>query len=755
MASWLDKTGLTYFWGKIKSAILKDGIEYINGTQTAATGSWTGVTRDSSLYTGKTIAYRLPYAGSGNATLNLTLAGGGTTGAKEVYLNTTRATTHFGAGAVITMTYDGTRWRADSIPNSNNYDRRLHNQYVLAAANIPQYKICVGTSAGYKPVAASVTFDLAYPILYLSSANQSGQSYAVASGAQTAAMYEAIPSINVANTATVEGVAKNKTVFLKGTISGTTFTIASSNFLTCTVPSSEDNFYYIPIALVGNDWSTSATSKYYFAPRSEIYAYKNGGFKPIENATNVYQKVLALTGGNATLLSADAERDYLALEAGSHVTFNVQNYAGQGDPTVSQGQTGSNIDKIKINAAWPGASDIVSTLGTTAVNRATADASGNNIASTYANQNAFSNVKVGSTTVAADTKTDTLELVAGSNVTLTPDATNDKVTIAATDTTALGSMTGTLGVAHGGTGVATLGAGVVYHSASGTGALSIATAANLVSALGTTAVNRATGDANGDNIANTYYKKSELGSLFYGTCSTAAGTQAKAVTCPTFTSANLVAGTVINVTFTNAQTYNGAPTLNVNSTGAKNIRRNSGNNAARYEWYTGETVQFMYDGTYWIMVNGSMATTTYYGYTKLSDSTSSTDTALAATANAVKKAYDHADAVIATETGPLSLVNSAGGGALEGGGVWKSGNTVTVALQYSSTTAQSHSGNMTLATIPSAWAPPASVRVPLFTTVDWNYSSYKIGYMNIDENGNIAVEAPTTKVLFGSCTFVI
>lgn len=51
------------------------------------------------------------------------------------------------------------------------------------------------------------------------------------------------------------------------------------------------------------------------------------------------------------------------------------------------------------------------------------------------NQNAFSNIKVGSTTVAADTKTDTLELVAGSNVTLTPDATNDKVTIAAKDTT--------------------------------------------------------------------------------------------------------------------------------------------------------------------------------------------------------------------------------------------------------------------------------------------------------------------------------
>lgn len=54
---------------------------------------------------------------------------------------------------------------------------------------------------------------------------------------------------------------------------------------------------------------------------------------------------------------------------------------------------------------------------------------------TAQNQNAFSNVTVGSTTVSADSATDTLTLVAGSNVTLTPDATNDKVTIAATDTT--------------------------------------------------------------------------------------------------------------------------------------------------------------------------------------------------------------------------------------------------------------------------------------------------------------------------------
>ena len=51
------------------------------------------------------------------------------------------------------------------------------------------------------------------------------------------------------------------------------------------------------------------------------------------------------------------------------------------------------------------------------------------------NQNAFSNVKVGSTTLAADTKTDTLELAAGTGITLTPDVNSDKVTIKVTDNT--------------------------------------------------------------------------------------------------------------------------------------------------------------------------------------------------------------------------------------------------------------------------------------------------------------------------------
>ena len=53
--------------------------------------------------------------------------------------------------------------------------------------------------------------------------------------------------------------------------------------------------------------------------------------------------------------------------------------------------------------------------------------------SSYVNQNAFSNIKVGTTTVAADSATDTVEFVADGNISITPDATNNKITIGIND----------------------------------------------------------------------------------------------------------------------------------------------------------------------------------------------------------------------------------------------------------------------------------------------------------------------------------
>lgn len=91
------------------------------------------------------------------------------------------------------------------------------------------------------------------------------------------------------------------------------------------------------------------------------------------------------------------------------------------------------------------ASDLTSHTGNTTVHVTSTDKNNWNSAKTHAdsahapsnaeaNQNAFSNVTIGSTTISADTKTDTLTLV-GSNVTLTPDATNDKITFTVADGT--------------------------------------------------------------------------------------------------------------------------------------------------------------------------------------------------------------------------------------------------------------------------------------------------------------------------------
>jgi hypothetical protein len=124
---------------------------------------------------------------------------------------------------------------------------------------------------------------------------------------------------------------------------------------------------------------------------------------------------------------------------------------------------------------------------------------------------------------------------------------------------------------------------------------------------------------------------------YFATCDTAAATQAKVAVCEGFV---LEKGCAVNVQFTYGQTYNGEPTLNVGGTGAIAIKRGSATTGIRYQWSAYEVVQLVYNGTYWVEVNGQIATTTYYGPTKLSTSLASTSTSLAATASAAKALND-------------------------------------------------------------------------------------------------------------------
>lgn len=102
--------------------------------------------------------------------------------------------------------------------------------------------------------------------------------------------------------------------------------------------------------------------------------------------------------------------------------------------------------------------------------------------------------------------------------------------------------------------------------------------------------------------------------VYYGTCTTAAGTRAKTVTVSADQSFILRVGVIVGVKFSHTNTYSNVTsspiTLNVNSTGAKNIwyntthsgAGNTGTSTNAYG-YAGRTAYYMYDGTYWVWVS--------------------------------------------------------------------------------------------------------------------------------------------------------
>lgn len=96
-----------------------------------------------------------------------------------------------------------------------------------------------------------------------------------------------------------------------------------------------------------------------------------------------------------------------------------------------------------------------------------------------------------------------------------------------------------------------------------------------------------------------------LTNIYYGTCSTAAGTVAKVVTCANYPA--LTAGDVIFVKFSATNTGAvGSLTMNVNSKGAKAIKclRNGAisNLPAAGYLLANQTYMFWYDGTNWVTV---------------------------------------------------------------------------------------------------------------------------------------------------------
>ena len=138
---------------------------------------------------------------------------------------------------------------------------------------------------------------------------------------------------------------------------------------------------------------------------------------------------------------------------------------------------------------------------------------------------------------------------------------------------------------------------------------------------------------------------------YFGTCSTAEATQVKVVSCPGF---ELKTGSRIAVQFTYGNSAS-QPKLNVNGTGDKFICSTDGMSVIADIWRDKETVDFVYDGSWWIAIGCLYATTAYYGLTKLSSSISSSSTTLAANSYAVKRAYDRSSWTSISLTNALAI----------------------------------------------------------------------------------------------------
>ena len=262
----------------VADTALAQSIEYVVGTQNAATNLWTGVTQDNVLAIGKTIAYKLPFAGNSSAAkLTLTLADGTQTGQVPVRLNdNTNVTTHYPANTIIQMTYDGTAWKICNYnTNSNDVDRSLYGVAFAADAAIAAKKIAVLGTNDKLHVLNNAPFMIGCPPLYVATAYTTANA---SSGATRTSNYCYWgTAFDLTATHAVENAAAGKPVYIVGTLENGIFT-PSSTVLTCTEPTTEDGLFYMRLGMM----STVTTAV--LENEHPVYLYYDGLFMTYEEA---------------------------------------------------------------------------------------------------------------------------------------------------------------------------------------------------------------------------------------------------------------------------------------------------------------------------------------------------------------------------------------------------------------------------------------------------------------------------------------
>lgn len=265
-------------------------IEYIVGTQTAATNAWKGVTKDTALYVGKMIAYKLPVAGNSSAaTLTLTLAGGSTTSAIAIKRKGTgNVTTHYSAGEVIFMAYDGTYWQVNADYYSDSTGLYIYsNGFRLTAGatnKVWKYSLFARladgtyesftTSSGTGTSKAKNTHGfIPDGKIYWNSANTDY------SGVTNISAYEQYHSIDYRYTFNISttGIPASAYTYVKWTYDPTDGLLyLADNWFATALPTSADGFIY---QRIGSNYYASADYRGSLLLNNPYYVYRDGGIK--------------------------------------------------------------------------------------------------------------------------------------------------------------------------------------------------------------------------------------------------------------------------------------------------------------------------------------------------------------------------------------------------------------------------------------------------------------------------------------------
>ena len=307
---------------------------YVKGTQTAVTGAWTGELPEvDALYNGLTIDYWLPFAGSGNATLNLTLKGGTKTGAKNCYRdNANRLTTQVGANCICrliyqTVTISGTSysgwWLVRTLDNNTTDIVNLYegSAAFTAKSAVHRYQLLFQTDANIltplnnadnntgteKTMLTGVDFMPFGKIYYYNSTTNIS-----ANGNMTTALYYHRNGVDLRYTFNCgQTLTAHRDFYLKcAKQSNGMFRIVSGTCWTQTLPTSNDGYYYL---LLGRTYST-----YQFELYTEHPIYYHDGTGIVQ-----YTQITASTTsiGSASAGTAIPADDITAWSAGSVPTL--------------------------------------------------------------------------------------------------------------------------------------------------------------------------------------------------------------------------------------------------------------------------------------------------------------------------------------------------------------------------------------------------------------------------------------------------